>query len=36
VTVSAGGTKVSRLSDLSEISYTRFDIPETDAEDNLP
>ena len=36
VTVSAGGTKVSRLSDLSEISYTRFDIPRTDAEDNLP
>ena len=36
VTVSAGGTKVSRLSDLSEISYTRFDIPGTDAEDNLP
>jgi hypothetical protein len=36
VTVSAGGTKVSRLSDLSEISNTRFDIPGTDAEDNLP
>ena len=36
VTVSAGGTKVSQLSDLSEISYTRFDIPGTDAEDNLP
>ncbi len=36
VTVSAGGTKVSQLSDLSEISYTSFDIPGTDAEDNLP
>ena len=36
VTISAGGTKVSQLSDLSEISYTRFDIPGTDAEDNLP
>jgi uncharacterized secreted protein with C-terminal beta-propeller domain len=36
VTVSAGGTKVNQLSDLSEISYTRFDIPGTEAEDNLP
>ena len=36
VTVSAGGTKVSQLSDLSEISYTSFDIPGTDAENDLP
>lgn len=36
VTVSAGGTTVNQLSDLAEISDTRFDIPGTDAEDNLP
>ena len=36
VTVSAGGTTVNQLSDLSEISDTRFDIPGTDAENNLP
>jgi uncharacterized secreted protein with C-terminal beta-propeller domain len=36
VTVSAGGTMVNQLSDLSEIAKIRFDIPGTDAEDNLP
>ena len=36
VTVSAGGTMVNQLSDLSEIADIRFDIPGTDAEDNLP
>ena len=36
VTVSAGGTSVNKLSDLAEISDTRFDIPGTDAENNLP
>jgi len=36
VTVSAGGTTVNQLSDLAEISDTRFDIPGTDAENNLP
>ena len=36
VTVSAGGTMVNQLSDLSEIADIRFDIPATDAEDNLP
>ena len=36
VTVSAGGTKVNQLADLSEISDTRFDIPGTDAENDLP
>ena len=35
VTVSAGGTMVNQLSDLSEIADIRFDIPGTDAEDNL-
>ena len=36
VTVSAGGTMVNQLSDLSEITDIRFDIPGTDAEDDLP
>jgi uncharacterized secreted protein with C-terminal beta-propeller domain len=36
VTVSAGGTMVNQLSDLSEIADIRFDIPGTDAENNLP
>jgi uncharacterized secreted protein with C-terminal beta-propeller domain len=36
VTVSAGGTMVNQLSDLSEIADIRFDIPATDVEGNLP
>jgi uncharacterized secreted protein with C-terminal beta-propeller domain len=36
VTVSAGGTMVNQLSDLAEIADIRFDIPGTDAENNLP
>jgi uncharacterized secreted protein with C-terminal beta-propeller domain len=36
VTVSAGGTMVNQLSDLSEIADIRFDIPGTDAENDLP
>ena len=36
VTVSAGGTTVNQVSDIAEISDTRFDITGTDAEDNLP
>jgi len=36
VTVSAGGTMVHQLSDLSEIADIRFDIPGTDVEGNLP
>ena len=36
VTISAGGLLINDLSTLDELADVRFDIPGTDAEDDLP